>query len=123
MRLAACLGVLAAVEVWLVHGMLDAGYWIDEAISVGIASRELTDIPVALRQDGSPPLYYLLLPVWVGGAGGGGGGARAGSLAFAVLAVPVAWWAAAAIAGRRAGAVAAAGAAACPFLLYHAQEA
>jgi mannosyltransferase len=123
-RLAACLGVLAAAQVWLAHrsGTLDAGYWIDEAISVGIASRDLADIPVAMRQDGSPPLYYLLLHLWMRLAGSGEAATRTLSLAFAVLAVPVAWWAASAIAGRRAGALAAASTAACPFLVYHAQE-
>ena len=41
------------------------GYWIDEGLSVGIADRPLTDIPGVLRQDGSPPLYYMLLHFWM----------------------------------------------------------
>ena len=40
-------------------------YWIDEGISVGIAAHPLSAIPGVLRQDGSPPLYYLLLHVWM----------------------------------------------------------
>ncbi|MDQ6911086.1 MAG: hypothetical protein M3Z84_09955, partial [Actinomycetota bacterium] len=35
--------------------------WLDEALSVNIASLPLGDIPGALRHDGAPPLYYLLL--------------------------------------------------------------
>ena len=116
--------LLAGAGVWLARrsGMPDTGYWIDEAISVGIASHDLEDIPGVLRQDGSPPLYYLLLHVWMQLAGSGEAATRSLSLLLAALAVPVAWWGAAAIAGRRAGALAAAGAACCPFLTYHAQE-
>ena len=46
-------------------GTLDAGYWIDEGIAVGIASHDLADIPRVLGQDGNPPLYYLLLHGWM----------------------------------------------------------
>jgi mannosyltransferase len=52
-------------------GALDAGYWIDEAITVGIASHEPGEIPSLLRQDGSPPLYYLLPHAWIAVAGTG----------------------------------------------------
>src|ERR671915_407411 len=69
MRVAAALLVLTAVSVGLRTGAMDAGYWIDEAIAVGIASHDLADIPRTLRQDGSPPLYYLLLHGWMRVAG------------------------------------------------------
>jgi hypothetical protein len=116
--------LLAGAGVWLAqrNGALDAGYWIDEAISVGISSHGLTEIPATLRQDGSPPLYYLLLHLWMQLAGSGEAATRSLSLLFAVLAVPAAWWGTGAIAGRRAGAAAAAGAACCPFLTYYAHE-
>jgi hypothetical protein len=39
--------------------------WLDEALSVNIASLPLGDIPEALRHDGHPPLYYFLLHVWL----------------------------------------------------------
>jgi uncharacterized membrane protein len=39
--------------------------WLDEALSVNIASLPLGDIPEALRHDGHPPLYYLLLHFWL----------------------------------------------------------
>lgn len=125
-RLQACLGctLLAALGVWLAArgGMLDAGYWIDEAISVGIASHDFRDIPAVLRQDGSPPLYYLLLHQWISLVGTGETATRSLSLLFGVSAVPVAWWGGSEIAGRRAGLVAAAGAAHCPLLIYGLQE-
>jgi mannosyltransferase len=119
---AGALGLLMACSVLLRTGSLHFGYWIDEAIAVGIASHPLTDIPHALARDGSPPLYYLLLHGWIALFGSGEIATRALSELFAVLAVPVAWWAGKAVGGQRAGVLAAAGAATCPFLTYYAQE-
>src|SRR5262245_46199227 len=45
--------LLIAASLLLRTGALHAGYWIDEAISVGIASHGLADIPGRLAQDGS----------------------------------------------------------------------
>jgi mannosyltransferase len=120
---AGALVVVTAASVLLRTAGLHAGFWIDEAIAVGIASHDVADIPGLLRQDGSPPLYYLLLHGWMALAGDGDGAARSLSLVFAGLAVPVSWWAGTAVGGRRAGAVAAAVAAGSPFLSYYAQEA
>jgi mannosyltransferase len=120
--IAGALAVAMSGSLLLRTGALDAGYWIDEAISVGIASYDLGDIPGALRKDGSPPLYYLLLHGWMRVAGTGEAATRALSLVFALLAVPVAWWTGRAVFDRRAAAVAAAAAATCPFLTHYAQE-
>jgi len=38
--------------------------WLDEALSVNIARLPLGQIPDALRNDGHPPLYYVLLHFW-----------------------------------------------------------
>jgi mannosyltransferase len=115
MRVAVALLVLTAASIALRTGALDAGFWIDEAIAVGIASHAPGEIPELLRQDGSPPLYYLLLHAWMALVGDGEAATRALSLLFAAAAVPAAYWAA----GGRAAAVAAV----CPFLGYYAQEA
>jgi mannosyltransferase len=123
MRVAAALLVVTGLSVLLRTGGLDAGFWIDEAIAVGIASHDPGEIPGLLRQDGSPPLYYLLLHAWIGLVGGGEAATRSLSLVFAALAVPAAWWAASVVGGRRAGAVAVAFVAVCPFFTYYAQEA
>jgi mannosyltransferase len=114
--------LLVAVSLVLRTGALHAGYWIDEGISVGIASHGFAEIPGRLAQDGSPPLYYLLLHLWMGVFGSGEAATRALSLVFAVATVPVAWWAGRALFDRRAGALAAAGAAGSPFITYYAQE-
>ena len=39
--------------------------WLDEALSVNIASLPVGEIPDALRQDGHPPAYYLILHHWM----------------------------------------------------------
>jgi uncharacterized membrane protein len=39
--------------------------WLDEAQSVAFARLPLTSIPHGLREDGAPPLYYLVLHVWM----------------------------------------------------------
>ena len=44
---------------------LGASLWMDEGLSIGIASQPFFDIPGVLKQDGAPPLYYLLLHVWM----------------------------------------------------------
>src|SRR4051794_9685292 len=111
-----------AVSLVLRTTALSTGYWIDEGIAVGIASHPLSDIPRILGQDGNPPLYYLLLHVWMLGLGDGEAATRALSLLFALLAIPASLWAGTRIFDRRAGFVAAAGAAGAPFLTYYAQE-
>ena len=44
---------------------LGRAYWIDEGISVGIASHPVRQIPGLLRMDGSPPLFYFILHFWM----------------------------------------------------------
>ena len=87
------LGALVAVSLLLRTTELGIGLWIDEGLSVGIADRPLGDIPLALREDGSPPLYYMLLHFWLGLAGESEAGVRGLSLLFGLMAIPAAWWA------------------------------
>jgi uncharacterized membrane protein len=75
-----------------------SGLWLDEALSVNIASLPLGDIPEALRHDGHPPLYYFLLHGWIERFGDDAVAVRALSGIIATLTLPVAW-----VAGRRAG--------------------
>src|SRR5918995_1707674 len=98
------------------------GFWIDEGLSVGIAAPPLSETPAALRLDGSPPLYYALLHVWMAVFGSSEEATHALSLLFAVLAVPAAWWAARGLFGDTAGLAAALLAATNPFLTHYAQE-
>ena len=121
--LALGVGGLVAVSLLLRTQHMGVGYWIDEGLSVGIADRSLLSIPGVLRQDGSPPLYYMLLSVWIGLVGSTGESAtHALSLLFAVLTIPAAFVAGRACFGPRAGWIAAALAAFNPFLTQYAQE-
>jgi mannosyltransferase len=115
-------GGLVLLSIVLRTRDFDVGFWIDEGLSVGIADRPLSDIPAALRLDGSPPLYYALLHVWMAVFGTTETATHALSLLFAVLAVPAAWWAARGLFGATAGLAAALLAATNPFLTHYAQE-
>jgi hypothetical protein len=117
------LGLLLAVSLLLRTRQLDIGYWIDEGLSVGIADRPLTDIPGVLRVDGSPPLYYMFLHVWMSLFGAGEPSTRAFSLLIALACVPVAWWSGRVLFGVRTAWIAAVLAALNPWLTTYAQEA
>src|SRR5438876_1091562 len=97
-------------------------FWIDEALSVGIASHPLHEIAGLLRQDGSPPLYYLLLHVWMRMFGRSEFATHALSLTFALASIPVGFWAARSLFGRRAGWYCAAIVSAAPFISYFSRE-
>ena len=120
--LAAGVAGLMLVSLVLRTRALDAAFWIDEGLSVGIASYGFFDIPGVLEQDGSPPLYYLLLHVWMQLFGDGEAATHGLSVVFSVLSVPAAFWAARTLFGARAGWLAAALAAINPFLTFYAQE-
>src|SRR3954454_17573655 len=118
------IGVLVAISLLLRTTELGIGFWIDEGLSVGIADRPLSDIPLAMREDASPPLYYMLLHFWLDIAGRSEAGVRGLSLLFALLAVPAAFWAGRQIWGtQRAAWFAAVLMAFNPFLVQYAQEA
>jgi mannosyltransferase len=122
LRVALGVAFLAGFSLALRTQAIHARYWIDEGLSVGISSHPLLDVPGLLRHDGSPPLYYLLLSVWMDVFGFGEADTHAMSVGFAVLIVPVAFVAGRALFGPRAGWIAALLAAMDPFLTYYAQE-
>ncbi len=72
--------------------------WLDESLTVAIANRPVPDVLHALRHDGSPPLYYLLLHAWIALFGDSDVAVRALSGVLSLLTLPLAW-----LAGRRVG--------------------
>jgi hypothetical protein len=92
------LALVVALSGAVTRFVTSSSMWLDEALSVNIASLPLGDIPEALRHDGHPPLYYVLLHVWTEVFGTGDGAARSLSGVIAVATLPVAWFV-----GRRAG--------------------
>jgi mannosyltransferase len=75
-----------------------------------------------LRQDGSPPLYYMLLHFWIGIFGTDEYDTHALSLVFSTLTIPVGLWGGWKLFGRWAGIVTGVLCAANPFLTTYAQE-
>ena len=75
---------LVGLSLLLRATQLHAGFWIDEGISVGVAHHHWTSIPHLLRQDGSPPSYYMLLGIWIRVFGDGEAATHTLSLVFAL---------------------------------------
>jgi len=103
----AVLVVALAFSAYLRTRLISGEFWMDEAITTGIASHPLDQIPGVLRQDGSPPLFYLLLHFWIQAFGASETATHALSLLSGLLTVPVGMWAAWSLFGRRAGLMAA----------------
>ena len=96
--------------------------WLDEAQSVAIAHLPLPQLFAALEQDGSPPLYYLLLHVWTALFGTSATAVRSLSGVISVLTLPLAWYVARRLVGRRAAAALVVLLATSPFLIRYASE-
>ncbi len=75
--------------------------WLDETISVNIAQLPLTSIPQALSHDGSPPLYYVVLHLWMLVFGQSDVAVRALSGVVSVASLPLFWSAGRRFGGRR----------------------
>jgi hypothetical protein len=116
-------GALLAISLAFKARGLGSAYWIDEGLSVGIGSHPFFDIPGLLVQDGSPPLYYMLLHVWMSWFGTSEFATQSLSAIFGLLCVPAAFWAGNVMIGRRVAWAAAALAAVNPFLTLHSYEA
>ena len=120
---AVLLGAIALGSVVLRTRAMGDAFWIDEGLSVGISSFPLADIPQVLRQDGSPPLYYLLLHLWMDLEGSSEAATRVLSLVPALLTIPAGFWAGRSLFDRRTGWMCAALCALNPFITMYAQEA
>lgn len=84
--------VVGAVAAGAVLRFLTRSHmWLDEALSVDIARLPVAEIPAALRHDGHPPLFYVLLHFWMRVFGEGDLAVRSfsglGALATLVLAI------------------------------------
>lgn len=95
--------VLIAVSLYLHSRRMGVSFWADEGLSVGIASHGFFHIPAVLHQDGSPPLYYMLLHLWIGAFGTTEAATHWLSLLISTLAIPAGLWVGWSLFGRRAG--------------------
>ncbi len=100
--------------------------WLDEAQSVAIAKLPLsgagTTMWDGLRQDGSPPLYYLLLHGWISVFGTGTSAVRAMSAVLNLIAVAPLYVLGRRTVGERAARIAVLFYLTSPFALYFASE-
>ena len=87
------LGIAVLLRFWTRSDM-----WLDEALTVNISRLPLSQFPAALRQDGSPPLYYFLLHFWMEAFGYGDLAVRSLSGVLGVISLPLTW-----VVGRRLG--------------------
>ena len=97
--------------------------WLDEALTVNIARLPLGEIPDALRHDGAPPLFYVLLHGWMKVFGEGTLAVRALAGIFSVAVLPLVWLAAHGLGGRRVAWAATVLAATSPFAIRYGTEA
>jgi mannosyltransferase len=113
---------LVALALGLRWRTMWTSYWGDEAIAIGIAAHPVGSLPHYLANDGSPPLFYLMLHFWMELFGRSGPATHALSMVAGLLAVPAAWWSGDRLFGRRAARGAAALVAMCAYLDYYSTE-
>lgn len=118
----------AAAAVAVVVGVVlrfvaTSDLWLDEALTVTIARLPLREIGPALRLDGHPPLYYVLLHGWTAAFGTSDLAVRSLSGIFAVAALPLMWAAGQRLGGRSTAALATFLLATSPFAVRYATEA
>lgn len=117
-------GVTATVVIGVALRLWSSSpMWLDEAQSVAIARLPLGEIVHALRTDGAPPLYYLLLHTWMAVFGHGTNAIRLMSSMLSIAVLPLAWRLGAIVSGRRGSIAALLLFASSPFAIRYATEA
>jgi uncharacterized membrane protein len=94
--------------------------WLDEALSVNVARLPLSQLHAALKQDGAPPLYYVLLHFWTAVFGTSNVAVRSLSACFMTGTVVAIWFAARRFAGTKVAWIAAALTFASPYAIRYA---
>ena len=95
---AAVLAVALVLRFWTRSDL-----WLDEALTVNIAKQPLHTLPMYLKRDGAPPLFYVLLHGWMGVFGDSDLAVRSLSGVIGVVTVPLVWLAGRRFGGRTAG--------------------
>jgi len=121
----AAVAVLLAVEVaysLVLEFGVHLSLWLDEALTVNISSLPVSQIPSALKHDGAPPLFYVLLHFWMGAFGHGDVAVRSLAGVFSLGALGMAAVTVRAIWSTRVAAVTVALLAGSPYFVYYGSE-
>jgi hypothetical protein len=87
---AATIGVAAACAAGaLLRAYTRSELWLDEALTVNLATVPLGELTDVLRRDGAPPLYYVVLHVWAKVFGTGDVAVRSLSAVIGIATFPV----------------------------------
>ncbi len=116
-------GILAAAVVLRFLHLTEDSFWLDEGVSVRIARLDLLELGRASAGDTHPPLYYLLLHVWMAIFGDSELAIRSLSALIGAAVVPVVFWLGRELAGTRVGLAAALFTAVSPLQIEYSQEA
>ena len=104
------------------RGIRSGPLWLDETLSVEIARLPLGELHEALRVDGAPPLYYLLLKAWIAAVGTGTTAVRLLTVALVPLALLLTWRLGTRLGGRAVGVGSVAVLAALPWTMRYGSE-
>ena len=120
-------GIAAVVALDLAIGIClrfttTSKLWLDEALGVNIASAPIGQLADHLRNDGAPPLYYVLLHFWISLFGDSDFTVRSLSGVFSVLGLGAAFILARRLWGSRYAFVATAILAVLPYAVYFGTE-
>ncbi len=102
-RLATALVGLAVAVGIVLRFWPRSSLWLDEALTINISTLPIGEIGDALRRDGHPPLYYVLMHVWTAIGGESDWWVRALSGVISVAGFPLVYLAGRRIALRRGG--------------------
>lgn len=119
--------LVAAAVVVVAAGVLlrfwaQSDLWLDEALTVNIAHLPIGRLHGALRHDGAPPLYYVLLHYWMAVFGTSDLAVRSLSGVMGVATLPLAWVLGRRLGGRLVGASALVLMASSPFAVRYSTE-
>lgn len=86
-RIATLLALVGASALALWWPGVGVDIWLDEALSLHLSERPITELASALRSDGSPPLFYLILKGWTTAFGPSSHSLQTLSMIFGVIGV------------------------------------
>src|ERR1700761_4797444 len=91
-RTSLILFILCLASAYIRTRVIGQQFWEDEGITVGISSHSFGSIPGIMKLDGSPPLFYMMLHVWMQLFGNGQAATHWLSGISALLTIPISYW-------------------------------